>query len=129
MTKQVIEIDPSLAENLRKAKSVLATAQQEVEDAEAAIYLAVKSHIPEKGTLHVTGCKISTGFYSKWSDDKLTEIERTWVRKSNLPFPFKKVWKEDGKAVSYIRDNAADAYEVLTEALTLTPKKPSFELT
>lgn len=128
MAKEVLPIDPQLIESLKSAKANLKIAEQILLDAESAIYLAVQDKITEKGTIHVTGCKIVTGFYQRWSEEKLTEIERTWPRKSNLAFPFKKIWKEDGKAISYIRENAADAYQELVPALTLTPKKPSFVL-
>lgn len=128
MTKEVHPINPQLIENLKLAKANLKIAEQNVIDAESAIYTAAQSNIPEKGTIHVTGCKIVTGFYEKWNQDTLIEIERTWARKSNLPFPFKQEWKADGKSISYIRDNAADAYAELVKALMLTPKKPSFVL-
>lgn len=126
--KDVRPIDPKLVENLRQAKTILHNAQQLVEDSESAIYLAA-GKLPEKGTVHCEGVKISVGFYRKWSQEKLKEIETTWVRKSNLPFPFKREFKEDAKAVSYIEENAKEAYDVLAEALTLTPRKPSFEIT
>jgi hypothetical protein len=128
MTKEIIAIDPQLAANLRAAKQVLAVAQVQVTIAESAIYSAAGDHIPEKGTVHLTGVKISAGFSEKWDQEKLKEIETTWPRKSNLAFPFKKEFKADGRAIAYLRENAKGAYDVLAEALTLTPRKPSFEL-
>ena len=127
MSKEIRSIDPQLAVNLKEAKAILAEAQKAVEAAESAIYIAA-GQLPEKGTVHCTGVKISLGFYESWSQEKLTEIEKTWPRKSNMPFPFKREWKADGKSVSYIRDNAKEAYDVLAEALTLKPKKPAFAL-
>ena len=129
MTKEIFPLDTQLVENLRSAKANQAVADQAVEDAESAIYLAVKDKLPEAGTTYFEGCKIVTKFYDKWHQEKLTEIERTWVRHSNLPFPFRKEWKADGKAISYLRDNVKDAYSKLEEALTLTPAKPAFSLT
>lgn len=71
---------------------------------------------------------MSLGFYEKYDQDKLGEIEKEWPTKSNLPFPFKIELKADGKQISYLRENAKDAYALIAQALTLTPKKPSFVL-
>jgi hypothetical protein len=128
MSKEVKEIDPQLAANLKTAKANLAIAKQGVEDAEAAIYTAAESFLPEKGTTHVTGVKIVTAVDEKWDQDKLAEIEKTWPRKSNLPFPFKKEFKADTKQITYLRENAVDAYAELEPALTSKPKKPSFTI-
>ena len=128
MTKEVFPIDPQLVVNLKIAKANLEIAKQNVTDAESAIYVAGGSNIPKKGTVHFTGVKIETGFTEKWNQDQLTEIEQTWARKSNLAFPFKREWKPDGKALTYIRENAAEAYKVLEAALTTTDKKPACTL-
>lgn len=129
MSKEVHSIDPQLVENLRIAKANLAVAQQNVTDAESAIYLAGKEFLPEKGTVNFTGVKVRTSFYEKWDDLELAGIEQKWPEVSNLPFPFKKTYKADGKAISYIRENAKEAYALIEKALTTTPAKPSFELT
>lgn len=128
MAKEVHPIDPQLAANLRIAKANMAVAKQGVEDAEAAIYTAGGNLIPEKGTVHFTGVKVVTAFAEKWDDEGLAKAEAAWPSISNLPFPFKKVYKADGKAVTYLRENAKDAYDLIAKALTLTPRKPSFEL-
>lgn len=129
MSSEKLPIDSQLVENLRVAKSKLAVAQQIVTDAESAIYLAVQDKLPEKGTTNFEGLKIVTKLSEKWSQEKLTEIERTWPRHSNLPFPFQKEWSPDGKAINYLRDNAKDAYERIEVALTTKPAKPAFNLT
>ena len=128
MPKIVYEIDSALSENLRIAKSELEAAKKKVEDAEGLIYLAAKPHLQDKGTTHVTGVKIVTGFYEKWNDDQLAELEQRWPTISNVAFPFKKTFKADGKSITYLRENAKATYDVLADALTLTPKKPSFDL-
>lgn len=125
--KEVRTIDTKLVENLRQAKTILYNAQKLVEDAESAIYLAA-GPLPEKGTVHCTGVKISVGFYEKWDNDALQKAEEKWTQFSNLQFPFKKVYKPDGKAISYMRENAATAYAAIEAALTLTNRKPTFEL-
>lgn len=126
--KEVIQIDPQLSENLRIAKAKFAVAKKEVEDCEIAIYNAAEKSLPEKGTAHVTGVKIVTGYTEKWDDDALAIIEQTWAQTSNLAFPFKKTYKPDGKSITCLRENAEVAYKILAVALTVTPKKPSFEL-
>lgn len=133
MAKEVFEIDSKLSENLKLAKAELKVAQLKVEAAEIAIYNAgiaalPEGKFPEKGTLHFTGVKVAVGVTEKWSDEELAKIEPKWPSVSNLPFPFKKTYKADGKSISYIRENAQAAYDVLAEALTVTPKKPSFDL-
>lgn len=128
MAKEIIAIDPKLAINLAAARAVLDTAQKALEQAESAIYLAVGDRIPEKGTIHVTGCKIVLGFYEKWNQIKLSEIENTWIRLSNLPFPFKREWKADSGMLKIVRENSPDGIKAIEEALTLTPRKPSFVL-
>lgn len=128
MAKTVLPIDPQLVENLRVAKGNLAIAQKAVQDAEGAIYVAGGANIPEKGTVHFQGVKVVTDFYQKWDDKQLAAAEVEWPKHSNLPFPFKRTYKADGKAITYIRENAKETYEVISPALTLTPKKPSFVL-
>lgn len=128
MAKEVLPMDQQLVENLRVAKVNLAVAQQAVQDAESAIYIAAQSNLPEKGTTNFDGVKIVTSFTEKWNDEELAVIETTWPTVSNLAFPFKKTYKADGKSITYIRENAKASYDVLARALTVTPKKPVFEL-
>jgi uncharacterized protein with ATP-grasp and redox domains len=130
MSKQVTPIDPSLSLRWKEAKARLSEAQAALLKIESDIYEATQEALgkmPEKGTLHVTGMVIDLGFTEKWDDQKLHEIAQNWSKISNNPFPFKPVWKADGKSVSYLRDNAKEAYDKLAEALTLTPRKPSFK--
>lgn len=132
MSKKIVHaIDLKLSEDLSSAKAEAEVAKRKVAAAEDAICEAlVKSvgKMPEKGTIHGTGITVETSFNDKWDQEKLNEIEQTWSRKSNMPFPFKREWKADGKSISDIRDNAADAYKVLSDALTRTPAKPAFTL-
>lgn len=128
MSKEVKEIDPQLAINLKTAQANLAIAKKGVEDAEAAIYIAAEAFLPEKGTTHVTGVKIVTAVDEKWDQEMLPEIEKEWPQKSNLPFPFKKEYKAIGKDLTYIKENAKEAFALLEPALTSKPKKPAFKL-
>ena len=125
--KEIRPIDAKLVENLRQAKAILHNAEKLVEEAESAIYIAA-GEMPEQGTVHCTGVKITLGFYQKWNDEELQKAEAIWPQVSNVPFPFKKTYKADGKAVSYLRDNVPTAYAALEPALTLTNKKPAFTL-
>ena len=131
MAKTEASIDSTLVENLKTAKANLKIAQDGLLAAESAIYLAAETalgKLPEKGTVHCSGVKMSLGFYEGWEQSKLAELEKEWPTKSNLPFPFKIELKADGKQISYLRENAKDAYALLAQALTLKPKKPSFVL-
>lgn len=128
MSKEIRYINPQLSYNLKHAKETLAEAERLVEAAEGAIYIAA-GELPEEGTVHCTGVKISLGFYQKWADEELQKAETVWPQVSNLPFPFKKTYKADSKAINYLRENAPSAYDAISPALTLTPKKPSFQLT
>lgn len=127
-TKDVLPIDQQLVENLRKAKGKVSAANQELTEAQYAIFESVKDKLPPKGTTHFTGLKVVTDLYEKWSQEKLDEIEKTWVRKCNLPFPFKKVFKEDNTALKYIKEQAPDGYKALEESLTTSDAKPKFEI-
>lgn len=129
MAKEVHQIDQRLVENLATAEKNMEIAKKALIEAQLAVYEAGKASLPERGTTHFEGVKIVTAQSEKWSDEQLAEIEPTWPSVSNLPFPFKKTYKADGKAITYIRENAKTAYDILSVALTVTDKKPTFELT
>lgn len=123
-----LPIDQNLIVALRAAKDNLDIAKKLVEKAEGDIYIAVEKALPEKGTTHFEGVKIVTKMYDSWSDEELAIVEVQWSTYSNLPFPFKKVYKADKRAISYIKENTPKSYAFIEKALTLTPAKPSFEL-
>lgn len=136
--KEKHPIDPQLIENLRVAKGELKLAQQKVLDAESAIYLATEKLLPEKGTTTfvedvpdgegAVELKIVTKVYEKWDQELLAKAEAEWAANKaiNAPFPFKKEYKGDGKALTYIRTNVPDQWKILSPALTVTPAKPAF---
>lgn len=126
MSKEVLPIDKQLVENLRLAKSNAEAANKALTEAQLAVFEATKDKLPEKGTTYFTGVKIVTGFYDKWDQDKLLKLQETWT--ANLKFPFKTEFKPDAVAMKYVKENAPSAYDALTAALTLTDKKPTFEL-
>lgn len=94
---------------------------------ESRIYELTAADLPEKGTHTLpTGMKIATGFTEEWSQEQLYTAYKNWT--ASVPFPFIGVWKPDGKAIGYLRDNAPDLYKLIQPALTLKPKKPSFSV-
>jgi hypothetical protein len=94
---------------------------------ESDIYELVRDQLPGKGTFTAeTGMKIATGYAEKWDQESLNKAYQRWP--SSVPFPFKGEWKPDGKAVAYVRDNLPEEYSLLRDALTLTPKKPTFSV-
>lgn len=108
-------------------KANLAAAQEAHLRSEIALYNAVKERLPEKGTTTLeTGLKIVTGYAEKWDQERLSEIYNAWDEA--VKFPFKGEWKPDGKAISYLRENAPQAYKKLSEALTMAEKKPEFSM-
>lgn len=121
-----LPIDPGLVASLKEAKEKEKIAKQQVLDAQSAIYMAVASQLPEKGTTKFQGIKITTGLYEKWDQDQLNLIFHNW--KHNITFPFKLEYKADGRALSALKKIASFAYADLVPALTTTPKKPTFKL-
>jgi hypothetical protein len=94
---------------------------------ESQIYELVEAELPEKGTHTLpSGMKIATGFSEEWSQEQLNAAYQDWD--ASVPFPFTGVWKPDGKAISYLRDNLPEAYKKIQPALTLKPKKPAFSV-
>ncbi len=94
---------------------------------ESRLYEMNQQSIPDKGTYTTPeGMKITTGFTEEWDQGRVTAASQGWPE--GLKFPFTGVWKPDGKAISYLRDNAPDAYALLRDAVTLKPKKPAFSL-
>ncbi len=94
---------------------------------ESQIYELTQAQLPDKGTFALeTGMKIATGFSEEWSQEQLNAAYQEWD--ASMPFPFTGIWKPDGKAISYLRDNVPDAYKKIQPALTLKPKKPAFSM-
>ncbi len=126
MAKEVHPLDQNLLDNYKAAKMAADLADRAVLEAQYAIFESVKDKLPEKGTTHFEGLKITTGFYEKYDQDILQELKTTW--KANVPFPFKEELKPDGTAIKYVKENIPGAYKEICKALTLTDKKPSFSL-
>jgi hypothetical protein len=110
----------------RSAKNDLAEAKARLLEAEIALYQFYKNEIPEEGSFKVEDLTIKTGFYQKWNQEALTKVEYSYPRKEKFPFSLE--FKPDNRAISYIKDHRPDLYVMIEQALSLTPKKPSFSL-
>lgn len=69
--------------------------------------------------------KINFGMENKWDQSILDEI------RFEVPddlWPFKAVWKEDGKRVKFLENNEPDIWKVIETALTVQPKRPYFQV-
>lgn len=95
---------------------------------ESDIYQLVEDSLPDKGTTTLeTGMKIVTGFTESWDQEKIADVQESlWP--SDAPFPFKREWKPDGRAISSLRDYQPRLYQLIADCLTLKPRKPSFSV-
>lgn len=124
MTETIIP--QNLIDDFRSAKSALKASQDTLQKVEIEIYKTVQHVLPEKGTTHFGEMKIVTGMTEKWEQDVLQKVYEDWT--ANVAFPFKREFKAVAKDVSYVREHAPEAYGKIADALTLTPRKPSFEI-
>ncbi len=94
---------------------------------ESEIYEITHVRLPDKGTFALdSGMRIATGFTEDWDQGALNKAHQEWP--ASVPFPFIGVWKPDGKAITYLRENMPDLYRLIQGALTLKPKKPAFSV-
>ena len=114
----------SLAVEWNGCKQAVKEAQARLLQAEIAIYEAVKTELPEKGTSTFGPIKVVTGFTESYDQSALNIAYEQWP--DGIPFPFMGEWKPDGKQLSYLRDHRPELYDRLTSAITIKPKKPAF---
>ncbi len=99
---------------------------------EKAILAMVGKDLKEKGTNNFPeGLKITTGMDEKWDIDCVDRIKAQFDDGLlTIPFfPFKQEWKPDNKKLSIINESMPEVFtKVFSEALTIKPKKPSFEI-
>ena len=99
---------------------------------ERATLAIVGKDLKEKGTnIFPNGLKIVTGMDEKWDMDCVSRVKVQFDDGLlSLPFfPFKQEWKPDNKKLSLINETMPDVFtRVFSEALTIKPKKPSFEV-
>ena len=123
---QVITID-DLRQQWKEAKTLEEEAKQRRLNIETEILLhkEVKGEIKDEGTSTFGKIKIITGYTRNWNQGKLQAICET-VDESL--WPFQTQYKEVRAGTKYIETNEPEMWEILSPALTLTPKKPSFSL-
>lgn len=117
----------TLIQRLRNAKAAKKVAEREIYDIECDIYEIVKQELPQKGSMVFEDVlKITVGFTDKWNQEALDRIYDYKLQPDikNI-FPFKKEWKPDGRKLKVFLDDE-NLNLILSEALTQTPKKPSF---
>lgn len=115
-----------LVENLRIARGAVEAAKEQELQAQIAIYNTVKDELPESGSYKNGSLKITTGFYQKWNQESLAQARMAFPE--NEEFPFSLEYKPDNKALAYFKKHKPELFSVISSALTLTPKKPSFEI-
>lgn len=117
----------ALIDEWRHAKQQEAMWNAKRIEIESQLYEHHAEQLPDKGTYTTPeGMKITTGFTEEWDQGRVTAASQVWP--DGLKFPFTGTWKPDGKAITYLRDNAPEAYALLQPALTLKPKKPAFSV-
>ena len=118
-----LELKLKTAWKLAKAKENAAKADRLAIEEE--IYILYQDELKPEGTNKVGPFKIVTGFNRSWDQSKLEKLEG--LIQPEL-FPFKEVYKEDLKLTRAIQKANPDAWDALSQALTLKPKKPSFSV-
>ena len=127
MTQAPTDTLTELTHLWKQAKQAEADAAAHRISIESRIYELTHADLPDKGTHTLpTGMKITTGFTEDWDQATLNAVYLDWP--PSLKFPFAGTWKPDGKAITYLRDNAPEAYALIRPALTLKPKKPAFSV-
>ena len=94
----------------------------------------VGKDLKEKGSNPFPGgVKITTGMDEKWDSNLVNDIYQRWSdgEIATLPFfPFITDWKPESKKLSILKETMSEAafYKIFSDALTIKPKKPSFEI-
>jgi hypothetical protein len=114
--------------NLRSAKDK----EERAHDMRLAAEEALLSHpdiaasLKDEGTVTVGAVKVSTGYTRKWDESQLSTL-RSQV--ADEYWPFRTKWDEDRRASRLVEERFPDLWAMLRPALTLTPRKPSIQLT
>lgn len=87
----------------------------------------VGSELPIKGTSNFGALKIVSGVTEKWDQDAITRASVRWPNK-RFPFPFRQEWKPNNDDLRTMGDNFPDLWERLEDAVTVEPRKPTFEV-
>lgn len=117
----------------RSNKALEVSANADRIKTEKAILAMVGKDLNEKGTNNFPyGLKITTGMTESWDmkiiDSQFNEYENGTIKE--LPFfPFDKTLKANNKKLALLKEENSKAfYKIFSEALTIKPKKPAFEI-
>jgi hypothetical protein len=118
---------PSLLHTLtdawNRAKAAEQAANKERLAIEAQILESVE--IKDSGTTTLeTGLKIVTGLTETLDQDTTMEVYRDWPK--DIPFPLKKQFAIDKKALDFCREHYPEQIRKIDACITAKPKKPSF---
>ena len=115
----------TLTDAWNRAKAAEKQANDERMAIEAEI-LALE-HVEKKdaGTVNLdTGLKIVFGLTEKLDQDAAMEVYRNWPK--DIPFPLKKQFAMDKKALDFCREHYPEDIRKIDACIIAKPKKPSF---
>lgn len=69
--------------------------------------------------------KITAGLNRRWDNSKLLVLRNSIAEDY---FPFKETFSENKKMSDEIEQNVPDLWAIISKALTISPKKPAFEV-
>ena len=120
---------PSLLHTLTDAWTRAKAAEQAANKERLAIEAQILESVEIKdgGTTTLeTGLKIVTGLTETLDQDAAMEVYRNWPFGQNIPFPLKKQFALDKKALDFCRQHYPEQVRKIDACITAKPKKPSF---
>ena len=121
MTKSPLH--QTLTDAWNRAKAAEQAANKERLAIEAQILEVVE--IKDSGTTTLeTGLKITTGLTEALDQDAAMDVYRDWPK--DIPFPLKKQFAFDKKALDFWRAHYPEQVRKLDACIVAKPKKPSF---
>jgi hypothetical protein len=121
MTKSPLH--QTLTDAWNRAKAAEQAANKERLAIEAQILEVVE--IKDSGTTTLeTGLKITTGLTEALDQDAAMDVYRDWPK--DIPFPLKKQFAIDKKALDFCRAHYPEQVRKLDACIVAKPKKPSF---
>jgi hypothetical protein len=118
---------PSLLHTLTDAWNRAKAAEQEANRQRLAVESQILEavEVKDSGTTTLeTGLKIVTGLTETLDQDAAWEVFRAWPE--NIPFPLKKQFALDKKALDFCREHYPEQVRKIDACITAKPKKPSF---
>jgi hypothetical protein len=118
---------PSILHTLTDAWNRAKTAGQAANKERLAIdsQILESVEIKDGGTTTLeTGLKIVSGLTETLDQDAAMEVYRDWPK--DIPFPLKKQFALDKKALDFCREHYPEQVRKIDACITVKPKKPSF---